>query len=124
MLIHFIGYLRPGELVSLRCHQLVEPVPGAGVKWWSLLLAPEQDGTPSKVGEFDETALLDKQIHFGHRAAPEAAQEESGREGAIVEFRPLGLWRALQEDGRALGHGSVAGSPLRSTAWGGQATTV
>ena len=35
LLFQFIGYLRPGELCSLRGDQLIEPVHGAGTACWS-----------------------------------------------------------------------------------------
>ena len=69
ILTGFTAYLRPGELLSLTGAQLVEPLKGSGVKWWSLLLAPEEKGVPSKIGVFDETALLDTEVML--RIAPQ-----------------------------------------------------
>lgn len=59
LLLCFAGYLRPGELCSLTAAQLVPPAPGARLRHWALLLAPEELGTMSKTGEFDESASLD-----------------------------------------------------------------
>ena len=33
--ISFVAYLVPGELIGLTGIQLVEPLAGAGVAWWS-----------------------------------------------------------------------------------------
>jgi len=51
-------YARPSELLRARKKDFVPPASGVS-KSWSLLLAPEEEGTPSKVGEFDDTVSLD-----------------------------------------------------------------
>ena len=62
IVLSFTAYLRLGELCALIEPQLVEPLLGSGVKWRSLLLAPVEGDKPSKIGTFDEAALLDTDL--------------------------------------------------------------
>ncbi|CAK0825587.1 unnamed protein product, partial [Prorocentrum cordatum] len=55
----FRAYLRPNECLGLRVHQLIPPLPSSGTKYWALPLAPEEEATPTKTKEFDESLLLD-----------------------------------------------------------------
>ena len=57
MLLAFVTYLRPGEVMKLHVRDLVPPVGSTNV--WSLILHPLERETPLKTGEFDETALFD-----------------------------------------------------------------
>ena len=88
ILLAFVAYLRPGELVSLTSEQLIEPLPGSGVTWWSVLIAPEIKGKPSKIGAFDETALLDQPILL--RLAPVLRkQKRRAEKGNLWPFTQL-----------------------------------
>ena len=51
-------YCRPSELLSLRRCDLVAPSPGV-LKWWSLLLFPEEEGRASKTSQFNDSIELD-----------------------------------------------------------------
>ena len=59
LLICFIGYLRPSELVKLKGPQLVAPVAGSATQHWMLLLSPAEENIGSKTHEFDESVALD-----------------------------------------------------------------
>lgn len=60
-LLGFYGYLRPGELCSLTPMHLVAPVQSAPVqlRHWGLILGPVELRRSTKVGEFDESVLMD-----------------------------------------------------------------
>jgi hypothetical protein len=57
ILVGVDAYLRPSELVALTAGSLVPPSPESG-EAWSLLLHPASRGARSKVGESDETIML------------------------------------------------------------------
>ena len=61
LLLAFVMYPRPGELLSIKPSQLVPPIPAAGVyaDQWGLILSPSQLGVAGKTGEFDESLLMD-----------------------------------------------------------------
>ena len=59
LLIQFIAYLRPAEVLKIEAQHVVAPVSGSGVRWWGLLLSPEEEGRPGKTGQTDESLLLD-----------------------------------------------------------------
>ena len=61
MLFHFVLYLRPGELLTLRPQQLARPVKeiGAAGMHWAVILGDFEQGTPGKTCEFDESVVLD-----------------------------------------------------------------
>ena len=54
-------YMRPGELLGLRTTSLVPARPelGPSYRHWAILVHPWAHGRASKVGEFDESILLD-----------------------------------------------------------------
>ena len=58
VLIGVDGYLRPRELLSIRVGDLKRPT-SAAVKHWVILLYPTGRGETSKVGEQDDTIILD-----------------------------------------------------------------
>ena len=60
-LIAFGAYLRPGEALRLRGVDLSPPVPPT-TTYWTLLVCPEDLGTPSKVGEFDDAVVWDHSV--------------------------------------------------------------
>ena len=67
MLIQFVCYLRPGELVGLTPSHVVRPTAHAGpyAKRWGLLLGPQALGVPTKPGEFDQSVLIDwSELHW------------------------------------------------------------
>ena len=61
LLMNFVMYPRPGELLSLRPEQIVAPTSEAGsyARHWSILLAPSEWEIPGKTGEYDETLRFD-----------------------------------------------------------------
>ena len=61
LLIQFTCYLRPGELLHLGPNHMVPPTAGAGeyALQWSFILEATETGKPAKVGEFDESVVLD-----------------------------------------------------------------
>ena len=52
------GYFRPGELMDVRAEDMIAPMAG-GLPHWSVLLFPEERRRSSKVGEFNDTVVLD-----------------------------------------------------------------
>jgi integrase len=60
-LVALSGYLRPGELLGLRCRDVVAPMPmfGGGYSHWSLLLGPIDMRKPTKTGVYDDSVILD-----------------------------------------------------------------
>ena len=63
LMLAFHLYLRPGEWYSLRSENLIPPAPLAGLPCWTINLALEEHGKPSKSGKFDEALLLDLPHH-------------------------------------------------------------
>lgn len=60
MLLKFVLYLRPGEIVKAKCQDL--PPTGQGrqeAKKWALLLRRQEEQVRSKTAEFDEALLFD-----------------------------------------------------------------
>ena len=57
LLIMFVCYLRPSELLRLRVQDLVHPT--LTKKWHGLLLHPQEDGQPSKTGIYDDGVSMD-----------------------------------------------------------------
>ena len=54
------AYLRPNELHSLRCQDVLEPAARSGVySHWTLLLGPLETRVPTKTGVFDDCVILD-----------------------------------------------------------------
>ena len=62
VLIMFIAYLRPVELLQLTGVQLIAPLKGSGTRWWAVLIAPEELGIGTKTRQYDESVLLDWEI--------------------------------------------------------------
>ena len=63
LLLSFFLYLRPGEMAALRAEHLTAPIPTAGLAFWTITLALEEDGKPTKTGKYDEALLLDLPHH-------------------------------------------------------------
>ena len=62
LVLTFVLYLRPGEALTLTPDQLVAPqlVASWARQSWGVILGPLAGGTPTKVGEFDQSVLLDR----------------------------------------------------------------
>ena len=59
-LVGHSAYLRPEELFSLRCQDVLEPASTTGVYChWTLLLGPLETRKPTKTGVFDDCVILD-----------------------------------------------------------------
>ena len=58
LLLAVEAYLRPSELLGVRCGDFIAPAPG-GVATWVLLLHPSERNERSKVGSQDDTIPLD-----------------------------------------------------------------
>ena len=59
LLLQFLCYLRPGELVGLKRGQVIAPQSASFTNHWALLLVPEEEVVTSKTKEFDESVLID-----------------------------------------------------------------
>ena len=58
LLVCLSAYTRPSELFRWRLLSLVRPTAQISTEW-SLLLSPDKEGVRSKVGEFDDSLVLD-----------------------------------------------------------------
>ena len=58
VLVALSSYSRPSELLRCTVYSLVPPLRNT-LNEWSLLLSPEQEGHPSKTGEYDTSLTLD-----------------------------------------------------------------
>ena len=61
VLVSFVLYLRPGELLRITSKCLVRP--SSTAPWWGVILHPVEDVTPGKVGLTDESLLCDQAAH-------------------------------------------------------------
>ncbi len=61
VMMQFVLYLRPGEVLSIRARDLQAPLPrhSGGLAHWSVLLHPAEAGVASKTGVFDEAMVMD-----------------------------------------------------------------
>jgi len=59
LVIQFVCYLRPSEVLGLLGSEMFEAVPGSGVTGWALLLFPSEGEIPGKTGMFDESVMFD-----------------------------------------------------------------
>ncbi len=59
LIIGFITYLRPGELLTLSRKHLIAPYRSAGLLHWSIIYRLVEDGKPTKSGEFEEAVTID-----------------------------------------------------------------
>ena len=127
--ISFVAYLRPGELINLTGPQLVEPLAGAGVAWWSLLIAPEELGAPSKIGTFDETALLDTHVILDIAPVLRRLKQRAGKERLWNFTQPqfAKLFHSIAEEAGvavlhphpySLRHGGASHGSLHRHGWG------
>ncbi|CAK0893133.1 unnamed protein product [Prorocentrum cordatum] len=57
----FAGSLRPGELLRAKVSDLVKPGASeeAALRWWPLVVAPEERMLPSKTQTFDDTVIFE-----------------------------------------------------------------
>eukprot|EP00974_Lingulodinium_polyedra_P074198 7190386-Lingulodinium_polyedra.AAC.1 len=62
LMVCLSGYFRPGELMDVRCEDMLRPMQGA-LGYWSVLLFPEERRVASKVGEYNDTVVLDHPRH-------------------------------------------------------------
>jgi hypothetical protein len=59
VLVQFLAYLRPGELLAILAGQLIPPNTTGGLEHWAILLHPVEGPLSSKFNERDESLLLD-----------------------------------------------------------------
>lgn len=58
LMVPYIGYLRPHELLSMTGNGLIPPT-ASQPNVWGILLAPESEGVRSKTQQFDESVTID-----------------------------------------------------------------
>ena len=102
VLIAMDCYLRPSELLSITSGSLVPPSPESGNSW-ALLLHPSSKGALSKVGESDETLLLNSRRLTFLRPALEILGRSGSTEKSLWSFDYSSLYKALASIGRELG---------------------
>ena len=59
MVVCFICYLRPGELLSLKANQIILPVRGSQTSHAAVLLAPFEGQVATKTGKLDDSVIID-----------------------------------------------------------------
>ncbi|CAE7735243.1 unnamed protein product [Symbiodinium necroappetens] len=128
LLLQWDLLLRPGELTSLRPHQVVPPAPLAALPKWGVVLAPSESGSrdPSKTNVFDESILLSDRVQFLLPALA-ALVERHRRQQALfgftcaqlnAEFKSAAAALKLDELGATLygnRHGGASELRLRGT---------
>ena len=67
LLLTFVLYLRPAEALNLTAGQLVPPLTHHGnvMSSWGVVLGPASLGRPTKIGEFDQHVMLDREDRVG-----------------------------------------------------------
>ena len=63
VLMQFLTYLRPGELLDLQTQDLIQSLENihGSFRHWALVVRPQEVGVPLKTGEFDKSLLLDSE---------------------------------------------------------------
>lgn len=76
VLLSTSAYLRPGEARALRVEDVLKPSKGRAklLQCWSLFLAPQERGLPTKTGLYDETIYLDHPAGLGEAIGAYASQ--------------------------------------------------
>ena len=76
VLLSMSAYLRPGEARGLRVEDVLRPSRGRAklLRCWSLFLAPQERGLPTKTGLYDETIYLDHPEGLGEAIGAYASQ--------------------------------------------------
>ena len=100
------SYLRPGEALRLRAGAVIPPQLGVAAlhSHWSVVLHPSdgEEARPSKTLEFDETVILDQELHsFIGPALGRLAQSRHPL-SPLFSFEAPRLARAFRKAGEAL----------------------
>ena len=89
LLLAVEAYLRPSELLAVRCGDFLAPAPG-GVSSWMLQLHPSARGETPKVGSQDDTIPLDSKRSAELTPILEAlAKRPSGEKLIDLEYSQL-----------------------------------
>ena len=122
VLVALSSYARPSELLRCTVYSLVSPVFNT-VDDWSLLLSPEQQGQPSKTGEYDTSLVLDSpHLKPWSRAVFPINAKEAARQHFVVGFQLRRVRKGVQvrDRGPAGPTVTVSNAALRSKHRSGQ----
>ncbi|CAK0814984.1 unnamed protein product, partial [Prorocentrum cordatum] len=115
IIVMFVFYLRPVELMSLTGRQVVPPVRAAGHDAWSLVLFPMEEETPSKTGAFNESVLGDLPFYRFIGDVLKLLEAGVDDKGLVAQVRHVQLAQAFRTAGQQLGlEGPPGPPPLRS----------
>ena len=64
LLLALFTYMRPGEIPNLSAASLFPPLVQAGLPYWTIQLASEESGKPTKTGQYDDALALGLPHHF------------------------------------------------------------
>ena len=121
LVLSFSGYLRPGEMISLRVMDLVAPPAYDNHRGhWSLLIRPASRGRSTKTGTFDDSLILDSE--YTSRFTPLWRALTEGRVGTdpLFRFKQEGYSKLVKEAFVAVG-GAALGPVAYSCRHGGPA---
>ena len=109
LVLSFSGYLRPGEMMTLRVMDLVAPPAyDDGRGHWSLLIRPAGRGRSTKTGTFDDSIILDSEYTSSFSPLWRALTE--GRVGTdpLFRFKQEAYSRLVKEAFVAVGGAALA----------------
>ena len=95
-------YLRPSEMLTMTRSSLVPPAPETGESW-SLFLHPSSIGARSKVGESDETMVLNSRRLRFLTPVLEVLANSGDPQDKLWAFDYGTFYKTLAQVGRALG---------------------
>ena len=119
----FPNYLRPSELMRVRCQDVIPPAGGphhAG-KAWSLILHPAETGVSSKTGIFDESMLMDNEF-FAYLPLLAALLRNRGAPGSLLMRTTYYRWAAAFKKAASQVEVDAIGPPTLYTVRHGGAT--
>ncbi|CAK0803320.1 unnamed protein product, partial [Prorocentrum cordatum] len=103
IIVMFVFYLRPVELMSLTGRQVVPPVRAAGHDAWSLVLFPMEEETPSKTSAFNESVLGDLPFYRFIGDVLKLLKAGVDDKGLVAQVRHVQLAQAFRTAGQQLG---------------------
>ncbi len=104
------AYLRPAAAMALQVNGVLVPRPemGPAFRYWTLLLFPREQGEASKVGEFDDSLVLDSPERQWRGDC--LARLKRGRGGGTNIFGfQVDAWRGEARGSRGRDRGSAVG---------------
>ena len=109
LVLSFSGYLRPGEMITLRVMDLVAPPEYDNHRGhWSLLIRPASRGRSTKTGTFDDSLILDSEYTSGFSPLWRALTENRVGTDPLFRFKQEGYSKLVKEAFIAVGGAALA----------------